>query len=197
MRCCWSGDHATLLKHCAHRRQCYVVMGHTQGHQCLRMCNSSAFCCAFTALSTATRGPGCQSHTLHPRDTQSGRAVVPIDTAVSCRGKPDGLVVCHLPFGPTAYFGLHNCVTRHDVGSKGEVGTISEVKPNLIFDNFSTPLGSRFATILKALFPVPKPTNKRIVTFANRNDYISLRCAQHHCPALILACSVCSVRGML
>ena len=26
------------------------------------------------------------------------------------RGEPDGLVVCHLPFGPTAFFGLHNAV---------------------------------------------------------------------------------------
>jgi U3 small nucleolar ribonucleoprotein protein IMP4 len=99
------------------------------------------------------------------------------DEMQACRGKPDGLVVCHLPFGPTAYFGLHNTVTRHDVGSKGDVGTMSEAKPNLIFENFSTPLGQRFATILKALFPVPKPTTKRVVTFANRNDYISLRCA--------------------
>jgi U3 small nucleolar ribonucleoprotein protein IMP4 len=26
------------------------------------------------------------------------------------RGQPDGLVVCHLPFGPTAYFGVYNAV---------------------------------------------------------------------------------------
>ena len=26
------------------------------------------------------------------------------------RGEPDGLVVCHLPYGPTAYFGIHNTV---------------------------------------------------------------------------------------
>ena len=26
------------------------------------------------------------------------------------RGEPDGMVVCHLPFGPTAYFGLYNTV---------------------------------------------------------------------------------------
>lgn len=26
------------------------------------------------------------------------------------RGEPDGLVVCHLPYGPTAYFGLYNMV---------------------------------------------------------------------------------------
>ena len=28
------------------------------------------------------------------------------------RGKPDGLIVCHLPFGPTAYFGLSNVVCQ-------------------------------------------------------------------------------------
>jgi rRNA maturation protein Rpf1 len=28
------------------------------------------------------------------------------------RGEPDGLVVCHLPHGPTAYFGLSNAVLR-------------------------------------------------------------------------------------
>ncbi|GFH13238.1 brix domain-containing protein, partial [Haematococcus lacustris] len=36
------------------------------------------------------------------------------------RGEPDGLVVCHLPYGPTAYFGLHNTVLRHDIGKKSE-----------------------------------------------------------------------------
>ena len=29
------------------------------------------------------------------------------------RGKPDGLVISHLPFGPTAYFGLLNVVCRY------------------------------------------------------------------------------------
>lgn len=99
-----------------------------------------------------------------------------VTLTTTCRGNPDGMVVCHLPFGPTAYFGVHHCVLRHDIGSKEQVGTISEVFPNLIFQNFSTELGKRFATVLKALFPVPKPSNKRIVTFANRSDYISFRC---------------------
>jgi U3 small nucleolar ribonucleoprotein protein IMP4 len=31
------------------------------------------------------------------------------------RGEPDGLVVCHLPYGPTAYFGISNAVLRHDL----------------------------------------------------------------------------------
>jgi len=31
------------------------------------------------------------------------------------RGQPDGLILCHLPVGPTLYFGLQNVVLRHDV----------------------------------------------------------------------------------
>lgn len=31
------------------------------------------------------------------------------------RGQPDGLIVSHLPVGPTLYFGLQNVVLRHDV----------------------------------------------------------------------------------
>jgi hypothetical protein len=38
------------------------------------------------------------------------------------RGEPDGLVVCHLPYGPTAYFGIFNTVLRHDIGDKKQVG---------------------------------------------------------------------------
>ncbi|KAL6759188.1 Brix-domain-containing protein [Haematococcus lacustris] len=93
------------------------------------------------------------------------------------RGEPDGLVVCHLPYGPTAYFGLHNTVLRHDIGKKSEVGTISEAFPHLVLDQFSSKLGARCANILKHLFPVPKDDTKRVITFANRADYISFR---HH-----------------
>ncbi|XP_008788540.2 U3 small nucleolar ribonucleoprotein protein IMP4 [Phoenix dactylifera] len=93
------------------------------------------------------------------------------------RGEPDGLIVCHLPFGPTAYFGLLNVVTRHDIKDKKAIGTMSEAYPHLILDNFSTKLGQRTANVLKHLFPVPKPDSKRIITFANRSDYISFR---HH-----------------
>eukprot|EP00161_Ancyromonas_sigmoides_P009744 TRINITY_DN2413_c0_g1_i1.p2 TRINITY_DN2413_c0_g1~~TRINITY_DN2413_c0_g1_i1.p2 ORF type:complete len:335 (+),score=62.24 TRINITY_DN2413_c0_g1_i1:143-1006(+) len=90
------------------------------------------------------------------------------------RGEPDGLVVCHLPHGPTAYFGLSNAVLRHDIPG---VGTASEAHPHLIFNNFKTKLGDRCASILKHLFPVPKPDSKRVITFANERDYVSFR---HH-----------------
>ncbi|KAL2642195.1 hypothetical protein R1flu_009782 [Riccia fluitans] len=93
------------------------------------------------------------------------------------RGEPDGLIVCHLPFGPTAYFGLLNVVTRHDIKDKQALGTMSEAYPHLILDNFTTKLGERTANILKYLFPEPKTDTKRIITFANSSDYISFR---HH-----------------
>ncbi|CAO2205789.1 unnamed protein product [Urochloa humidicola] len=93
------------------------------------------------------------------------------------RGQPDGLIVSHLPHGPTAYFGLLNVVTRHDIKDRKAMGKMSEAYPHLVLDNFSTKIGERTATILKHLFPVPKPDSKRIITFANRDDYISFR---HH-----------------
>ena len=56
------------------------------------------------------------------------------------RGKPDTLVVSHLPHGPTAYFTLHNVVTRHEVPN---IGKMSEQYPHLIFDQFQSKLGLR------------------------------------------------------
>ncbi|KAL8474720.1 hypothetical protein ACS0TY_030521 [Phlomoides rotata] len=93
------------------------------------------------------------------------------------RGVPDGIIISHLPFGPTAYFGLLNVVTRHDIKDKNAMGTMPEAYPHLILNNFSTKLGIRTANIIKHLFPVPKPDTKRILTFANQSDYISFR---HH-----------------
>ena len=90
------------------------------------------------------------------------------------RGNPDGLVICHLPFGPTAFFTLSNCVQRHDIEG---CGPMSEAFPHIILDNFETKLGQRVGNILKCLFPVPKPDSKRVVTFSNSEDFISFR---HH-----------------
>ncbi|XP_020600416.1 U3 small nucleolar ribonucleoprotein protein IMP4-like [Orbicella faveolata] len=86
----------------------------------------------------------------------------------------DGLVVSHLPFGPTAYFTLSNTVMRHDIP---KIGTMSEAYPHLIFHNFNSKLGERVKSILKYLYPVPKDDSRRVITFANQEDYISFR---HH-----------------
>ncbi|KRY20637.1 U3 small nucleolar ribonucleoprotein IMP4 [Trichinella patagoniensis] len=90
------------------------------------------------------------------------------------RGVPDGITICHLPFGPTAYFTLSNVVMRHDVP---DVGKMSEQYPHLIFHNFTSQLGKRVVNILKHLFPVPKEDSRRVVTFSVEDDFISFR---HH-----------------
>ncbi|KAJ5076527.1 u3 small nucleolar ribonucleoprotein imp4 [Anaeramoeba ignava] len=90
------------------------------------------------------------------------------------QGEPDGMIISHFPYGPTAYFGLINTVLRHDI--KG-AEKMSETYPHLIFHKFTTKIGERVQTILKYLFPVPKDSSKRIITFANDQDVISFR---HH-----------------
>ncbi|KAL2913045.1 snoRNA-binding rRNA-processing protein imp4 [Polyrhizophydium stewartii] len=90
------------------------------------------------------------------------------------RGQPDGMVISHFPYGPTAYFSLHNVVLRHDIPDRG---TVSEQYPHLIFENFNSKLGQRVQNILKYLFPVPKEDSKRVMTFANSSDFVSYR---HH-----------------
>lgn len=93
------------------------------------------------------------------------------------RGEPDGMIISHLPYGPTAYFGLSNVILRHDLSATTDVANMSEAYPHLIFDQFSTKLGVRLKTILKYLFPAPKPETKRLITFANNDDIVSFR---HH-----------------
>jgi len=92
------------------------------------------------------------------------------------RGEPDGLIITHLPYGPTAYFGLKDVVLRHDLSERPP--TMSEQNPHLVFHNFDTKLGLRVKTIFQALFP---PTTggprKRVHTFANYRDTIHFR---HH-----------------
>ncbi|KAL6129536.1 hypothetical protein ACLB2K_072886 [Fragaria x ananassa] len=93
------------------------------------------------------------------------------------RGKPNCLTVCHLPYGPTAYFQLCNVVSRHDIKDNKAIGTVPQAYPHLIINNLTTKLGEQTANILKHLFPVPKPDTKRIITFTNKQDYILFR---HH-----------------
>ncbi|CAL2251337.1 unnamed protein product [Prunus armeniaca] len=58
------------------------------------------------------------------------------------RGVPDGLFIIHLPFGPTAFFELLYVVTRHDIKDKKAMGTMPQVYPHLILDNFTTKVSS-------------------------------------------------------
>ncbi|ESN91985.1 hypothetical protein HELRODRAFT_90119, partial [Helobdella robusta] len=91
------------------------------------------------------------------------------------RGSPDQMIVCHLPYGPTAYFNLSNVVMRHDIP---DVGKMSEEYPLLMFDSITSNLGERVKDILRYLFPVAKDDSKRIISFTSLDGtYISFR---HH-----------------
>ncbi|KAK0206515.1 anticodon-binding protein [Desarmillaria ectypa] len=90
------------------------------------------------------------------------------------RGKPDAMIVSHFPHGPTVYFTLSNVALRHDIATY-QNSTVSEQYPHLIFENFSSKLGERVRDALKYLFPVPKEDSKRVMTFANEDDFISFR----------------------
>lgn len=92
------------------------------------------------------------------------------------RGQPDGIILTHLPYGPTTYFGLFNVVLRHDI-KKETLDNMSEAYPNIILDNFNSRIGARISEILKNLFPVPKLDSSRVITFVNNEDFISFR---HH-----------------
>ena len=86
----------------------------------------------------------------------------------------DAMIVSHFPHGPTVYFSLHNVQLRHDIESY-QNSTVSEQYPHLIFDNFSSRLGVRLRDVLKYLFPVPKEDSKRVMSFSNRDDFVSFR----------------------
>jgi len=105
------------------------------------------------------------------RDSEFTDLVVVQET----RGEPDGLVICHLPLGPTAFFTLSGAVLRHDLD--GGAAPMSEAFPHIILNNFNSEVGRRIGNVLKCLFPVPRPDTRRIVTFSNNNDFISFR---HH-----------------
>jgi U3 small nucleolar ribonucleoprotein protein IMP4 len=91
------------------------------------------------------------------------------------RGEPDGLIVSHMPHGPTAYFGLKNVVLRHDLPQTP--ANMSEARPHLIFHDFSTKVGERVKNILTALFPPANALAQRVLTFGNERDVIHFR---HH-----------------
>lgn len=83
-------------------------------------------------------------------------------------------VQSHLPFGPTAYFTLTNCVLRHDIA---ECKPASQAHPHIILDGMNSKVGARVHRMLQALYPPPKEETKRVITYANRDDFISFR---HH-----------------
>ncbi|CAO4365080.1 unnamed protein product [Caenorhabditis nigoni] len=91
------------------------------------------------------------------------------------RKKPNGIIFCHLPEGPTAYFKINSLTFTQDLKKFGES---TAHFPEVILNNFNTRLGHNIARMLACLFPHdPKFTGRRVVTFHNQRDYIFFR---HH-----------------
>ena len=92
------------------------------------------------------------------------------------KGEPDGLIVSHLPVGPTIFFGLTGVVLRHDVDKNKD--KYSQAYPHLIFHNLNDRIGERIKIILQNLFPAPlNQKSKRTISFIAEENFISMR---HH-----------------
>jgi len=91
------------------------------------------------------------------------------------RGEPNGLVLCHLPEGPTAEFKLMNLKLCKEIK---KVGEMTDHKPEINIANFNTRLGVSIGRMLSCLFAQkPNYHGRRVVTFHNQRDYIFFR---HH-----------------
>ena len=87
--------------------------------------------------------------------------------------KPTGLSVVHLPSGPTFHFSVSNWVEGKKLPGHGNP---TDHVPELILNNFRTPLGLLTAHLFRTLFPpVPQLQGRQVVTLHNQRDYIFLR----------------------
>lgn len=97
-------------------------------------------------------------------------------TIVVCREdlkKIHGLDIVHLPSGPTFHFSISNWM---DVKRLPGHGNPTNHYPELLLNNFNTPLGFLTATLFKTLFPPsPELQGRQVVTFHNQRDYIFVR----------------------
>lgn len=87
----------------------------------------------------------------------------------------NGLLVTHLPVGPTAFFRLSSFCTGSKIEGHGK--PTSHI-PEIILNNFSTRLGRRVGRFLGSFFPhEPQFEGRQVVTFHNQRDFIFVR---HH-----------------
>ena len=86
---------------------------------------------------------------------------------------PSGLTVVHLPTGPTFHFSITNWYDSKQIPGHGKA---TPHTPELILNNFTTPLGLLTAHLFRSLFPsTPDLEGRQVLTFHNQRDYIFLR----------------------
>lgn len=87
--------------------------------------------------------------------------------------QPTGLTIVHLPQGPTFHFTITNWYSGTQIPNHGKA---TRHIPELILNNFRTPLGLLTAHLFRTLFPArPDLEGRQVVTLHNQRDYIFLR----------------------
>ena len=87
--------------------------------------------------------------------------------------KPTGLTFIHLPKGPTFHFSISNWIEGKKLPGHGRP---TDHVPELILNNFRTPLGLLTAHLFRTLFPPqPELQGRQVVTLHNQRDYIFVR----------------------
>jgi ribosome production factor 1 len=87
--------------------------------------------------------------------------------------RPTGLSIVHLPSGPTLHFSIANWVEGKKLPGHGNP---TNHYPELILNNFRTPLGLLTARLFLTLFPPqPELQGRQVVTLHNQRDYIFVR----------------------
>jgi len=87
--------------------------------------------------------------------------------------KPNGLLLIHLPAGPSASFRLSSVQAAADISGHGRATCH---KPELILNNFSTRLGHTIGRFFQSLFPqLPQFEGRQVVTLHNQRDFIFFR----------------------
>lgn len=90
------------------------------------------------------------------------------------RKEPNGLLVIHLPHGPTAHFKVSNVKITTELRKSHKA--ITAHRPEVVLNNFSTRLGLTIGRMLGALFHYdPEFVGQRAVTFHNQRDFIFFR----------------------
>lgn len=92
---------------------------------------------------------------------------------------PNQVIITHLPDGPTAHFKLSNVKISTALGK--DFKKITEHRPEVILNNFTTRLGHGVARMLASLFHYdPQFVGKRVCTLHNQRDYIFFRHHKYH-----------------
>ncbi|KAG7514083.1 hypothetical protein JOB18_024434 [Solea senegalensis] len=90
------------------------------------------------------------------------------------RKVPNGLVLCHLPDGPTAHFKVSSVRLQKELKRRGKDPT--EHFPEVILNNFTTRLGHSIGRLFAALFPQnPQFVGRQVATFHNQRDFVFFR----------------------